>query len=623
MISIRLYIIVFILILLSIQSAAQSVHIPSFPLARHHLQLTTQQEFNTYQWHLGLDYGKKLNSRLGFHINETFKSSMLQSGMNQNKWKDDQTFGFRLQYDLGMNLTLISDLSSVIFRDNQSGFNNDVSTHKTRLGMVYDSGDHIRAYATAGPKWDNRLNHQDKGTTYAIRIDSRNIQWQNYNNNLAFTMQKDRYEKRRNHDMTVNYLVGRQFSDFAADSLSVFINQERHDNYVTTNQDIESQRQYERGLENNLFYGLFPSSDLHVKTTFTTRDVKVKQYGKTLDSRSRQRTDQRLSNDLTLKLDLQHIRGHFSLSHYSQEQRYDLDIDQKDHPFSQRTAFITPDNKSSRIKLNSQLDAALSVKDSVETIFSISKYQYDTPDEENYDDRDELRINSRVLYSHVFNRLFSIDLLASVNLYHMVYIFGERSADNNWNRIFRLKPSLLWHPISGVSFHQSFEVLANYVDYDYERDTPSTRSFVFRKFALDDSLQWTILPNTSLILDYQLQLEENGQLVWENWTEKIMVTRKKQWLHFYLKYKKLEYIHLVPGFSVHKREEWRHKTDIDGGTLKNKTDTYLSLGPIIRVMYRPSNRLQFILDAVRYKVTLGKENTYYINNIEMSLNWIF
>ena len=240
-----------------------------------------------------------------------------------------------------------------------------------------------------------------------------------------------------------------------------------------------------------------------------------------------------------------------------------------------------------------------------------------------FDDRDELRINSRVLYSHMFNELFALDLLASVNLYHMVYIFGERSADNNWNRIFRLKPSLRWKPSASLVVHQSFEVLSNYVDYDFENKSPSTRSFVFRKFALEDSLQWKLLPHTFLSLDYKLQLEENGQLSWSDWTEKILVTRRKQWLHFYLKYKKLGYINIAPGFSVHKREEWRHKVNPAGGTLKDKSDTYLSIGPIMRVTYRPTNTLQFFMDTVRYKVTLGRENEYYINNIEMGLNWLF
>ncbi|MDZ7723144.1 MAG: hypothetical protein U5R06_10150 [candidate division KSB1 bacterium] len=548
MISVRLYIIALLLGLLTL-SPAQSLRIPVFPHSRHTLSLGMQQEFNTYLWNIGLDYSKKVNSRLGFHITETFRSSMLQSSRNQNKWKDDQTLTFGLQYGLGSDWMLVSDLSSVLYTDNQSGFNNDVRTHRTRMGLVYDPGRYFRGYATAGPKWDNKLKHDDKGATYAVRLEGKNLNWQEYNNDLAFSIQEERYKTRRNRDLNVNYLVGRQFSDFASDSLTVFVNQERHDNYVTLNQDIESQRQYERGLENDLFYRISELADLRVNTAFTTRDVEVKQFGETLESRSRKRTDQRLANDVTLRLDHPWLKGHFTLSHYLQEQRYDLNIEKQDHPFSQRTAFITPDNKSSRIRLNSRLDAAFSPKDTLETVLSISKYQYDTPDEENFDDRDELRINSRLLYSHVFNELFAIDLLASVNLYHMVYIFGERSADNNWNRILRLKPSLRWKPFPSLVFHQSFEVLSNYVDYDFEDKTPATRSFVFRKFAVEDSLLWKIFPHTSLSLDYRLQLEENGQLFWKDWTEKILVTRRKQWLHFYLKYKKLGYIHIAPGFQ--------------------------------------------------------------------------
>ena len=152
MISVRLYTILFLSGLLTLQSFAQSLVLPSLPPPRHTYSIGMQQEFNTYLWNTGIEYSKMLDSGVGIHITEAFRSSMLQSGSNQNKWKDDQTLKMRLFCDLGSNLSLVSDFTSVIFLDNQSGFSNDVRTHHGSMGIVYDSGSHIRGYISAGDR---------------------------------------------------------------------------------------------------------------------------------------------------------------------------------------------------------------------------------------------------------------------------------------------------------------------------------------------------------------------------------------------------------------------------------------------------------------------------------------
>lgn len=574
-------------------------------------------------WHYSVNYSLPVNNRVNFRISENFRSSLLRTGAQNDKWKDDQNLGMFLNYSLSPALTLTSDISSIVFLDKQSGFNNDVRTHTGHIGLRFQPYSNFYADVSAGPKWDNRYNQHDQGVSYSVDVSGADLPLAEYNNNISLTLDDDRFNRRNNRDLGVAYRVNRQFTPHAADSLQVFFSNERHDNYVSRTGDIESQREETRGGRNTMFYRLGEQTFMRLNSFLELKDVELRHFGETTEKRRRKRNDQRFNNDLAFHVRKPHFRGIFNISHHMQEQRYDLEIDDADTPFSRRTAFITPDNNSSRFSVSSRIGTRVTRSDSLDSYFSVSRFQYDTPDEKNYDDRDELRINSRVTVMHHFSDMLRLDVLASVNLYHMVYIFGERSADNNWNRIFRLQPSISYKPAQSLSIHQSFEVLANYVDYDFETDVTTTRSFVFRKFAMSDSLKWNILPRTTLCIDYRLQLEENGQLSWEQWTERIMVTRQKQWLHLYWKYSTFNRLSASPGYSLYIRNEWRHKTGAPGKVLKEKSSKYKSHGPVFRIIYTPSANLRFFIDAVRYKVSYAGEDTYYINNVELGLNWIF
>ncbi|NOY58582.1 MAG: hypothetical protein GXO75_06575, partial [Calditrichaeota bacterium] len=88
-----------------------------------------KQEFNNYVWLYNLSTNKVLNGRWQVSMGEHFRSSMLRVGTNNDKWKDDQRLNFNLHYSLLPSLRLLARLSSVIFFDRQSGFNNDIRTH--------------------------------------------------------------------------------------------------------------------------------------------------------------------------------------------------------------------------------------------------------------------------------------------------------------------------------------------------------------------------------------------------------------------------------------------------------------------------------------------------------------
>ena len=128
--------------------------------------------------------------------------------------------------------------------------------------------------------------------------------------------------------------------------------------------------------------------------------------------------------------------------------------------------------------------------------------RYDTPDSTNTDDRDELLITFAGRESHRWNEYLEVNVVAEVTLNHIVYLFADRSANNNWNRIFRLAPELVYTPSSTLQSVNTFEVLANYTVFDFETLIPTVESYSYRQFAFLDSTSYDM--SSSMGLDFFL-----------------------------------------------------------------------------------------------------------------------
>jgi hypothetical protein len=582
-----------------------------------------RQEFNTYLWTANASLDKQLSPRFHFNIFENIRTSMLRITSEGDRWKDDQNLDMKLSYLVSSHWRATAQVKSVVFLDKQSGFNNNVRSHAGIAGFIYTPNSRLSSAVSIGPKWDSRYNQHDQGLTFSLDARAANIDLGGYDNNISFALGEDRYDNRTNSNLRANYRVSRQFTQNAADSLNIFFSNQRRDNYASLMGDIESQREDIKGARNTLFYDVGNGLKMSLATRLEFKNVELLQYGETSGERRRKRHDQRIANDVQMHFNRKYVHGRLALSSWLQEQRYDLDISNSDRPFSARTAFITPDNASSRNLLSTFLSSTISRRDSLSIYASISKYKYDTPDTTNFDDRDELRINTRAVWSHMFDSNLRLEVLAGVNLYHMVYIFGERSADNNWNRIFLLRPTIEYRPVERFKLQQSFEVLANYVDYDFEDPNVPTRSFVFRKFAMTDSLSWKLSRRTLLLFDYRLQLEENGQLYWDTWSEKVIVDRIKQWAHVYWRYSIADFFQLGPGYTVYLRDEWRYNEIIQGAQQREKVGTYISHGPKLRLLYAPGPNIHVVVDATRYKIESAGSKNSFVNNIQLDVRWVF
>jgi hypothetical protein len=261
--------------------------------------------------------------------------------------------------------------------------------------------------------------------------------------------------------------------------------------------------------------------------------------------------------------------------------------------------------------------------DSLFLIFLISRFQYDTPDSNNFDDRDEYRTTAVLGYSHRFSPALQIGIEAKLNLHHLVYIFSERSVNNNWNRIYQLSSSMKYRPSNKFVWSQYLDLSANYTNYDYEEYQSQVRSFVFRKFSLTDSLAIGSVQGTHFGLFYRLELEENGRLFWNDFSEQLLMNRQNHYLTMGIQFPLFGVISIYNGITTYLRREWRFIPGVLGKMSRNKLADFISFGPQIRLFLTNQKKHHAFISLARFRVRPSNGQEYYINQIDMNVFWYF
>jgi hypothetical protein len=178
------------------------------------------------------------------------------------------------------------------------------------------------------------------------------------------------------------------------------------------------------------------------------------------------------------------------------------------------------DNLANRTSLSGLLSAPLSRSDRVTLSGGAGILRYDTPSEQNVEERDELLVAALAATEHRISPALEIGVRLEGTMTHVVYILKERSANNNINRVLRLAPRTLFRPFRWLATANAFEVLANYTVYDFEEQVASIRSFSYRQFSWIDSTVIQLTGRIGLHLSLFLKLYERGQLKWEEFEER-------------------------------------------------------------------------------------------------------
>ena len=584
--------------------------------------LATRYEkgLNNDEWRAAFRYDQDLGAGISLRVQDIAASSRLRVTPSQDKWKDQQKLIMTVEGRIHPDWKLLLTGDSRLFSDKQSGYINDIRTHSIGLGARY-SNKWVGIPLSVGPKQDSRFGRTDAGASYSAGLQVPRLEAAGYVLDGSVDWDRDELGRRKNGDTDVEFGASRNFEEGTADSLRVTIERQRRDYYISPEGEVENRSESGQKLANVLNYRISRPMSVRVSGSTYKRTLTINDLTSGRASKQRERRDFLAQGSIDLTYDSRRFNAGLTLGATGEEQAYWLI---KNRPGSSYSGMSSgPDNKRRLTSLAFRLGGRFGGSDSLMLYTCLQKHQYDTPDPVNNDDRDELRFWIDLQERHSFSGELEFKTSLAVRYFHQVYIFGEKSGDNNKIRIISLHPEIRWMPSNSFRFSQAAEVLANYVEYDYESLFPGIRSFLYRKFRLEDSVWVSPTPKISLFAHGRLELDENGKLLWSPWLEQRLIDRRSVGWTLSLDYHPFTGLHLMPGFTVYRRKGYRYPEVVLAGGNNSGRELNLDFrnsGPVLRIAYA-GGRLLFAMTVGTTQTRTLNAPLQALTRMDLNMSW--
>jgi hypothetical protein len=535
---VRLVVVVALAALLSAAGAAQELRDSARTYTRtdslNNATLTFDKLLSNYRWNAGLLY-RGGSGPLSYALDERYTSTLIKIG--RTLITDEQRLSFTARYGLAERLRAATELSSFLLSDDKGIGISNASSHALYGGVEYLPIDNVTLTPLVGLRSDNQIDEHDRGVSYLLRAAADDLDYAGYRSQFRGRVQFDLLDPRTIESDSATVRVQKTFFQETANSTLLRFSRNRRDFYLTpdsavrsaygVSHNIESRTENDFSFGDSLVYGVADGALLTFQGSVLTRHIgRETRYRTSADNRLPTDIDEmRLEGSVEAALSSGGwFTGSFRYLYQERDERHRA-LDDPVYDAEKNIDALTrieeeKNNHSQRTSLSSTLGALLSASDTLGLTASGTILRYDTPSDANLDDRDELWYIASLSYAHRFSRSLTMSVAADANLMHLVYLASARSADNTWNRIFRVSPRAVYTPSDRMVSVNRFEVLANYTVYDFEYLSSSTRSFAFRQFAFVDSTQYRFSRRFSADWYNYLRFYERGDFRWDEFAER-------------------------------------------------------------------------------------------------------
>lgn len=498
-------------------------------LEQNSLLFGSDKVLNTFLFKL---YGKiLLPTNLGnFAITQNYKGSALRT--LQTAFRDDETFNFEYSLPFGSNIFLIATSNWIYSNDSRTIGINEMQRLNGSLGLRYFNSNRALIELSSGIEKNIQLGIQSLGPIISLKsyLPQTNL----LDLNLAGKILGEYVhleDGRINADLDFDANIQKKYSldDYINTNLS----------YKILNRDFISHRatlgleenSRERRFENrivalcNVGFAFSTNIKSQIDLSFSNLSV-LRAYLKPVEEIpfskvNRMLNELQISSTGQILLNFDKFKSIFGISYNQRNEENAVskkfDISEEEEQML-RQLENQRDNISTRTRFFNKNSLQVSKKDTVFLEYSVSLMQYNTPSQQNNDDRDEFYTIANCMWSHRFSKFFSATLIGELQMTHLVFLKAQRSSLNNWNRVYRLSSSFQYD-IGNIRFNPQFELLANYTVYDYDGISPSIKSFSFRQLSYKDSIIIKLDLNLRFQSKLTLRYFERGVLNWQEFKE--------------------------------------------------------------------------------------------------------
>lgn len=619
------------------QTSHDSLNLSIASWNKKYLSTRFDKQLNTYNLYTMLNFGQQTGDFF-IGLNENYLSTLVRSA--PKNIKDEHFFSFITEYSLNSNFKIGMLANNDILSDDRKIALNQASNSNISLYMKYFPFDGVYAAPFGGYSNNNQIGENNYGYIYGFEGLANNLQLPDMGINSSVKFLNEDIKPRKNSLRMFTLNLSNEISGSSKNVLNGYFVQNRKDFFYTADtmvaqsfritNNIQSRIETNYYLEDRFilpeaYEGL--SFELNGRSSWRTVDrdtkyrlltdinpsvfdVKVEEFRLEFESAANYHSS---LFDGTLRLnyserDEKHMAKKFEESNiYLKEERIKA-FEQRSSQESQKN------NKAERISIAFTGNLRLSSRDNIFISLMQSKLRYDTPSNENYDDRDEILSIFRLYYLRNFTPFFDgfINLEGSLN--HVVYIFSERSSNNNMARFLKLGSGGSIHN-SVLSSKNQFEVSANYTVYDFEDLNPTYKSFSFRQLAFQDSSSLKLNTRTFVSLIGYLKYSEQGDFNWASFSG-----RPTRYLNEYYLEPKLNYTfnNLIFGTGI---RYLLLRTFSYNKNVQHLESSYRSLGPISDLTFMMNNRLNLRFagwyEFIKTEQNLRRE----VANLNLQINW--
>lgn len=572
-------------------------------------------------------------SGLTINLNENFRSSLFRSTTQSTR--DEQYFGLTGKYKITKGFDLGLSASSIILSDNRNIQLNQATTNYLSLFSNIHFSNDISFSPFGGYTSNQQLGATDTGPLYGFEGLMTNLKFPDFTISSNFKFRNEDILPRRNLIRYFDLSLVNPFNNHVTNFITGSYSSIRKDFYFPADSitssvfdvinNIESRTENIFYAEDRLRYNNFIKNiDLEILGGVKWRTIDRDKRYQTVEVQSGAIFNKKIE-ELILNFESSFI---YNSSFFDGTLKINLAERDEKHitkPFNGADEiFFNDRSEIERKKNNNSVRATISffgnfkLSRSDRIILSLyhNKLRYDTPSQNNDDDRDELLTIFRLSYLKDLSPFFQIFINSEATISHVVYLFASRSSNNNVNDVLRLSAGGYYRGVN-VSSLNTFEVSANYTIFDFEDRISNLRSFSFRQFTATDSSSITLSKKMAFIITGYIKLSENADLNWGEFSERPVRFLSEIFadLKIVHKYNKLFLGAGVRYFSLN--------TFSYNGLTRVPDTKFSSVGPLIEILYNVYNSLYLKIDGWYEFISINDTPDRERANFTMAMNWNF
>jgi hypothetical protein len=595
------------------------------------LSTSLDKQLNTYSLSSKLFYNRNID-RFSFDVTEDYNSTFIKS--SEKSIKDAQFFSTSTAYKIAPFFKIGLMGNNTILSDNRKIEINQASVSNAMIYSELTPEDKIQFSPFFGYTNNRQIGENDYGLVYGAEGLIDNYDISNFNLSSQLRFRNEDISPRKNINRYFNIVATNNFSDDFTNYVSTGYSQNRKDFYYTADSVISSQYDITNNiqsrdetaylLQDGLSYNNFINNfglDLTGSLDWRNIDRDTRYHpiqvlsSSVFDTRIKELKFEFESN---LRYSSADFSGNLKANYSERDEKHvaknflnvgSIFFDESQNTESQK------DNNSLRAAISFVGDWNITPKNQMSLSIYQNKLRYDTPSNENFDDRDELLSIIRLRYVRILTPFFNAFLTAEGTQSHIVYIFSEKSSNNNINRILKFSAGGDYHGKNVTSIN-GFEVSANYTVYDFRDLVPNLRSFSFRQFSATDSSSIR-LGKRFYIKNYgYIKLSQQGELNWPDFSEKPTRFLKEIYAEpkIVLKYDNISF---NIGSRIFALATFNYE-----GLKKIKDSDYLSIGPLTEILWLVENSIYLKLYGW-YEFITANNNNQERANLSFDINWNF